>query len=256
VTKGRILFVCAILLAMILGVTLRPQAEAEPADAAQTSSPSRVATDTTNSPDTTVGTSPQKLAASNTAPESALANQQPQREENQRTTPQPRTPVIPDVPETTEADQSLRSSLSVRLKKNEVLVTGGYADDQGRLRYAVSRHSIVRFLDQPPQIKLQTQMFAIQPEQAEKYGLDSLLTAADDTNQHGEIWTSDEYTRIVGELSGSADSAIMSSPTIQFLPEHEAFIQTGNYRVKVVADNVDDDDGVNMELSVEQPRDQ
>lgn len=148
----------------------------------------------------------------------------------------------------------LSSTLKTRVGKGEVLVTGGYQTADGRFQYTMVKPEWVQSGDGSKAIRLVSRQFALTREAVQELNLDSLITRAGNTLQHGEVWSAEALVNFLGSVHNNKGIDVMTAPTIIAPPDEKADIGTSDYRLSITPRMSDDGSGFDMELRVEQSR--
>ena len=151
----------------------------------------------------------------------------------------------------------LSSALRADVGFGEVLVTGGYQTVDGNFQYAFVEPYTTTMPDGSTAISHKIQHLSVAPEILTEYGLDTLITNAGNTLQHGEVWSAAELQSISILLNGnySAGSNSFSVPEIVAVPGKKERITVGDYQLTTRSQILEDGSGFDVEFRVEQARD-
>jgi len=148
----------------------------------------------------------------------------------------------------------LSSALRSNVAHGEVLVTGGYQTSDGNYQYAFVEPKTTLLPDGSTAILHKTQHFSIAPEILSEFGLDTLITNAGNTLQHGEIWTSTELREIILLLKDNSGVSSITIPDLTAAPGRKEKIMVGDYQLTTRSQILEDGSGFDIEFRVEQAR--
>lgn len=146
----------------------------------------------------------------------------------------------------------LSSSLRAEMKSGEAIVTGGYRLPDGKRLYAFAT-PVLEKVDGVDSVRIEGRYLAITDAAGTAAGLDGLATNAANTLQHGEVWVADEQKTVMDQLAAAEGTDVLSYPTVSVRPGFSAAIEVGGIRLKVTPERSDANDGLNVELRLEQP---
>jgi hypothetical protein len=105
----------------------------------------------------------------------------------------------------------ISSSLRATLTPGEAVVTGGsLLPDGSRLYFFTQARRATHGAREV--IAFDTHMLALPAEAASSVGLNSLDNAAASTLQHGEVWSAEETTNVLGALAARKDARFLMAP--------------------------------------------
>ena len=147
----------------------------------------------------------------------------------------------------------MSSALRAELKSGEVVVTGGYKLSNGKRLYAFAQ-PVIQQVDGKDVVKIESRFLSVTDEAGKSVGLDSIATNASNTLQHGEVWVADEQTSVLAKLNASADTDLLTSPSITVIPGSSGAIELGDLKLKVTPLISADHANMDFEVRLEQPQ--
>jgi len=149
----------------------------------------------------------------------------------------------------------LSSTLKATIGAGSSLLTGGYQTADGQYQFTSIRPRQVRLSDGRAVIELEARQFSVAPKTMNQLMLDDLISGAGNTIQHGILLKGDEWTNLMGKISGSDGAEILSAPKMTVLPGTQEHLSIGDYQMEATATLGADGSSVGLEMRIEQPRD-
>ena len=147
----------------------------------------------------------------------------------------------------------MSSALRAELKSGEVVVTGGDRLSNGKRLYAFAQ-PVIQQVGGKDMVKIESRFLSVTDEAGKSVGLDSIATNASNTLQHGEVWVADEQTSVLAKLNASADTDLLTSPSITVIPGSSGAIELGDLKLKVTPVISADHVNMDFEVRLEQPQ--
>lgn len=147
----------------------------------------------------------------------------------------------------------LSSTLRAELRSGEVVVTGGYKLADGRRLYAFAK-PVIQEIDGTPVAMVHGRYVTVTDEVGKTVGLDSLVTNAANTLQHGEVWVPAEEESVLKQLEATPGTAIRALPSFSVRFGRSGTMSIGETQLKVTPTLADGVDNLGMELRLEQPQ--
>jgi hypothetical protein len=144
------------------------------------------------------------------------------------------------------------SALRTTVESGHTVITGGYQVPGGGFEYTMFK-PILMTQDGRQVIMLEGKVMRVQKEQVASLGLNSLETNADNTLQHGEVWSpaqAGKFDSTVKTLSGGID--VLSYPRVMLSNGQEGQIEIGNYKAILKATVSEKGGAIQLDLRTEQ----
>ncbi|MGF1483520.1 MAG: hypothetical protein ACFBZ8_04060 [Opitutales bacterium] len=155
----------------------------------------------------------------------------------------------------------LSSVLLTPLKKDEILVTVGFENAEGRRLYTFIDHEITEFAKGSSNVTLRSRVIAVEKGAGEGLGLETLHTGGRNVFQHGEIWNRAAFDDFNSNLSSLNGVELMSAPSVMTRPGQNASVYLGTEAMRIFSvhyspELLPDGSGVNLEvrLGFDDPR--
>lgn len=143
------------------------------------------------------------------------------------------------------------STLRAELKSGEVIVTGGYAQPDGRRVYAFTQPVVETMDNGAPGVRIGGQLLAVGDEAGKRAGLETLTTTAANTIQHGEVWVADEHTSVLAGLAAQDGVEMVSLPNMSIASGATAVVSVGDKLLRI-SPVVGADQSLDVEVRMEQ----
>lgn len=144
------------------------------------------------------------------------------------------------------------SALRTTVESGHTVITGGYQVAGGGFEYTMFKPTLMT-QDGRQVIMLEGKVMRVQKEQVASLGLNSLETNADNTLQHGEVWSptqAGKFDSTVKTLSGGID--VLSCPRVMLSNGQEGQIEIGNYKAILKATVPEKGGAIQLDLRTEQ----
>jgi len=144
------------------------------------------------------------------------------------------------------------SALRAAVESDHTVVTGGYQVPGGGIEYTLFKPTLM--MEEGKQvIMLEGKVMRVQREQVDSLGLSTLQTNADNTLQHGEVWSPAEAGRFDSKIKTFGSGIdILSSPRVVLSNGQEAQIEIGNYKAILKATVPEKGGAIQLDLRTEQ----
>jgi hypothetical protein len=147
----------------------------------------------------------------------------------------------------------LSSTLKAELKSGEVVVTGGYKLADGRRLYAFAK-PVLENVDGSDVVMIHGRYLTVSDDVGKTVGLDSLVTNAANTLQHGEVWVPSEEESVFSRLQSEPGTVVRPYPSFSVRLGRSGTINIGDTQLKVTPTQGEGVDSLEMELRLEQPQ--
>jgi hypothetical protein len=144
------------------------------------------------------------------------------------------------------------SALRTTVESEHTVITGGYQVPGGGFEYTMFKPTLTT-QDGRQVIMLEGKIMHVQKEQVASLGLNSLETNADNTLQHGEVWSpaqAGKFDSTVKTLGGGIE--VLSYPRVMLSNGQEGRIEIGNYNAILKATVPEKGGAIQLELRTEQ----
>jgi len=144
------------------------------------------------------------------------------------------------------------SALRTTVESEHTVITGGYQVPGGGFEYTMFKPTLTT-QDGRKVIMLEGKIMHVQKEQVASLGLNSLETNADNTLQHGEVWSpaqAGKFDLTVKTLDGGVE--VLSYPRVMLSNGQEGRIEIGNYNAILKATVPEKGGAIQLELRTEQ----